>query len=737
MKTTAAVSQQQHLLDELAAAAKAAEVGNSIGEREILARLNQQLPPIGKPFLHSASYLKDALLLALADGHHATTRLTSLLDVALKLAAYKSFSDLSPVLYIIDFDLGVGGQWASFLQELAHRCDTGLTTFVSATSHYPLELRLTRDNLSQFAADLGIPFEFNAINLDAFDPVELIAPIADEPYSHDLKHVTHGSNSHPPGGFVNFLSNGNSSQPINLGDDTSDGDYTRGQKRRILDWSVLGYIIQMIQSKQTTRRTINTGKMLPLSSIGPPLKTVQDKSSKSKITLRELKRGLHGFVDAYLERLEQLEPENRKFCESDVGQHFSLDEARDERPIGGKQAKEKQKRKRKDEACIIDLEDELHKFVEAQNTANEGRKEMLETQRRVSSEKLEARKLAYLATKEQKESAMLETYRSLMMQDTTVMSEDVRSEHVLALSHPTMSDLAFSSDDSDELDPSKVIEECVAEQSVLDSFASSFAVKINAALSIGVSQRQYAARKSIRRDHVGAHQRLMEDYFAEEPLYPESMFRTRFRMNKHLFLRIVNALGQWSPYFTYRADCASRIGLSPLQKCTAAMRMLAYGTPVDALDEYFKIGKCTALECLDKFAQGVIEVFGGKYLRRPTRDDVERILQVNESRGFPGMLGSIDCMHWRWEKCPLAWRGQFTRGDYVVPTMVLEAVASQDLHIWHDFFGIAGSNNDLNVLNNSPLFFDVLKGEAPQVQFSVNGNEYSTGYYLADGIYPE
>jgi hypothetical protein len=69
--------------------------------------------------------------------------------------------------------------------------------------------------------------------------------------------------------------------------------------------------------------------------------------------------------------------------------------------------------------------------------------------------------------------------------------------------------------------------------------------------------------------------------------------------------------------------------------------------------------------------------------------------------------------------------------------MVLEAVASQDLHIWHAFFGVAGSNNDLNVLNQSPLFFDALKGEAPQVQFSVNGNEYTTGYYLADGIYLE
>jgi len=111
----------------------------------------------------------------------------------------------------------------------------------------------------------------------------------------------------------------------------------------------------------------------------------------------------------------------------------SLDDAPDERPMGGKKAKELQKRKRKDQACVIDLEGELHTFVEAQNKANEGHKEMLETLKRVSSENLEARKLAYLAAKENKESAMLETYRELLKQDTSVMAEDVRSEHVLAL----------------------------------------------------------------------------------------------------------------------------------------------------------------------------------------------------------------------------------------------------------------------------------------------------------------
>lgn len=130
-------------------------------------------------------------------------------------------------------------------------------------------------------------------------------------------------------------------------------------------------------------------------------------------------------------------------------------------------------------------------------------------------------------------------------------------------------------------------------------------------------------------------------------------------------------------------------------------------------------------------------MFGEEYLRPPRCDEVERLLQIGESHGFPAMLGSIDCMHWPWEKCLHAWRGQFTRGDHGVPTMILEAVASHDLCIWHAYFGVVGSNNDINVLNKSPLFIWELKGETPRVQFTVNGVQYDRGYYIADGIYPE
>ncbi|XP_021994275.1 uncharacterized protein LOC110890916 [Helianthus annuus] len=100
------------------------------------------------------------------------------------------------------------------------------------------------------------------------------------------------------------------------------------------------------------------------------------------------------------------------------------------------------------------------------------------------------------------------------------------------------------------------------------------------------------------------------------------------------------------------------------------------------------------------------------------------------------MLGSIDCLHWAWHNCPTAWRGQYTRGDHDHPTLILEAVASQDLWIWYSLFGLPGSLNDLNVLYQSAIFTDVVNGTGPDTRFTVSGFEYRRGYYLADGIYP-
>ena len=135
--------------------------------------------------------------------------------------------------------------------------------------------------------------------------------------------------------------------------------------------------------------------------------------------------------------------------------------------------------------------------------------------------------------------------------------------------------------------------------------------------------------------------RLWNDYFSDIPTYPPNLFRRRFRMNKHLFMHIVQRLSNEVQFFQPKKDALGRVSLSPLQKCTAAIRILAYGNAADAVDEYLRIGATTARSCLEHFVDGIISLFGEEYLRRPTPADLQRLLDIGEYRGFPGMIGSI------------------------------------------------------------------------------------------------
>jgi hypothetical protein len=129
------------------------------------------------------------------------------------------------------------------------------------------------------------------------------------------------------------------------------------------------------------------------------------------------------------------------------------------------------------------------------------------------------------------------------------------------------------------------------------------------------SSRRRRRRHYIRRDREGAHDRLFQDYFTDNCVYPPNYFRRMYRMRRQLFLRIMRRLGEYSPYFTQREDACNHRGLSPLQKCTAALRLLAYGGAADSIDEYLKLARSTALDCLEKFCEGIIHCYGDEFCR--------------------------------------------------------------------------------------------------------------------------
>jgi hypothetical protein len=73
------------------------------------------------------------------------------------------------------------------------------------------------------------------------------------------------------------------------------------------------------------------------------------------------------------------------------------------------------------------------------------------------------------------------------------------------------------------------------------------------------------------------------------------------------------------------------------------------------------------------------------------------------------MFANLDCMHYRWKICPITWQGQFQdKNDSRL--IILEVVIDQSLWIWHVFFNLPSINNDINVLDRSPLITNLLKG---------------------------
>nr|XP_043611457.1 uncharacterized protein LOC122583083 [Erigeron canadensis] len=152
-------------------------------------------------------------------------------------------------------------------------------------------------------------------------------------------------------------------------------------------------------------------------------------------------------------------------------------------------------------------------------------------------------------------------------------------------------------------------------------------------------------RRVIRRDHVAAAKLLYDHYFALEPTYPPDMFRRRFRMRKEMFLRIVQDINSFESIeplpkhfqFFHKSptDASGRPGFNIFQKCTSAIRQLAYSFKADALDEYLQMAQDTGYQCLNAFCKCVIHLYRDEYLRRPTEADIERLTAKHaEVHGF-------------------------------------------------------------------------------------------------------
>lgn len=165
--------------------------------------------------------------------------------------------------------------------------------------------------------------------------------------------------------------------------------------------------------------------------------------------------------------------------------------------------------------------------------------------------------------------------------------------------------------------------------------------------------------------------------------------------------------------YVRRVDGLGRPGIHLLQRVVASLRRIGDGYTSDTVDEYTHISSSAAMESFRLFCMDVDGIFGVEYLRTPNECNEKRFLKINDTRGFPGMVGSIECQYWTAKNCPLDWEGQF-KGKEKKPSVVLEGMLDGELWIWHCHVGCPGSMNDLNILDSSESIGGVLRGDFPR-----------------------
>ncbi len=193
------------------------------------------------------------------------------------------------------------------------------------------------------------------------------------------------------------------------------------------------------------------------------------------------------------------------------------------------------------------------------------------------------------------------------------------------------------------------------------------------------------ARPNVRGPRaIYPHDRAIYTNFLDQGALYGPTFKSYFRLCRPRVQLLMEVLaGSGDPFYVTTV----RFGLtgpSLEARVLLPLRTLAYGVADHTFCPFFSMAPITAKACCREFNRAITKHFAHESLRLPSPADLKSISELHlRVHGFPGMLGSLDCMHTYWKNCPVAWQGSFQGRDKGRSTIILEAVADHCLWFWH------------------------------------------------------
>ena len=220
------------------------------------------------------------------------------------------------------------------------------------------------------------------------------------------------------------------------------------------------------------------------------------------------------------------------------------------------------------------------------------------------------------------------------------------------------------------------------------------------------------------------------------------LFRRRFRVPYQVYCKLVsmcidkNVFGLNSNLDT---DVANR-AICPVEiKVLAVLRILGRNWNFDDIAEATSMGETTARRAFHLFCENFVQHYYDQFVYRPKDEKLEKVMEVFAKMGLPGCIGSTDCVHLKWDRCPVS-LNQVCSGKEGYPSLAYSCTVDHHRRILGATSSFYGARNDKTIVRHDTYITDVKNKKVhEEIQYNIFINGISKSvkgvYYICDGGY--
>jgi Plant transposon protein len=188
-------------------------------------------------------------------------------------------------------------------------------------------------------------------------------------------------------------------------------------------------------------------------------------------------------------------------------------------------------------------------------------------------------------------------------------------------------------------------------------------------------------------------------------------FRRDFRLPYPVFLQLVAAAKEKGWLRCQEYDVGGRPSIPVELKLLAILYVLGSGAPLRTVASLSGMSEPTLCRVLHRFCEAFAADMYDEWIRPcESEEDVIRVMRHYAQLGFPGAVGSSDCMHISWDKTP-SQHARYYTGKEGFPTVAYEVTVDHTMRVQAVTRGFHGSANDKTIVRFDG-FVNRIKGDA-------------------------